>query len=175
MKAHTVPPPHHARRIVLALLAALLPSAVGCGTSIQAVFEGDVRFEHCMTLDAQPDVKREIRRACWQEWVAFYTYGQTRDRVLHARGRIRRLGAVSAFGDPSVAGDQPVPVAGAAPSSSAAAPATASASGSAARHPPSACLRQCRELADDCDRECNSQRCREGCSADYQSCLRRCR
>ena len=29
-----------------------------CGASIQAVYEGDVRFEHCMSLDARPDVER---------------------------------------------------------------------------------------------------------------------
>jgi hypothetical protein len=77
----------NALRIVL--LFTLLP--LGCGASIQAVYEADVRFEHCMALDARPDVKPTIRRECWSEWLTFYTYGQTRDRVRHARKRIRYL------------------------------------------------------------------------------------
>ena len=68
-----------------------------CGASIQALYEGDVRFEHCMALDGQPDVKSHIRRACWREWISFYTYGQTRDRVRHAQKRIRQLSGVSEF------------------------------------------------------------------------------
>ncbi|HHH28185.1 MAG TPA: hypothetical protein ENK57_07550, partial [Polyangiaceae bacterium] len=56
-------------------------ASVGCGHSIQAVYEADVRFEHCMAMDAQPNVKPRIRKQCWKEWLAFYTYGQTRDRV----------------------------------------------------------------------------------------------
>ncbi len=98
-------------------LASVVAAALGglsCGASIQAVYEGDVRFEHCMALDAQGDVKLPIRRACWLEWVQFYTYGQTRDRVIHAQIRIRQLSSVSEFVDPSLshAGDSGGPAGG---------------------------------------------------------------
>ncbi len=63
----------------------------GCGANMQAVYESDVRFEHCMAFDIQPEMRDEVRRECWVEWVAYYTYGQTRDRVSHAELRIQQL------------------------------------------------------------------------------------
>src|SRR3954466_14812757 len=77
--------------------------AVSCGASIQAVYEGDVRFEHCMALDARPDVKPTIRGNCWEEWVKFYTFGQTRDRVDYALMREKQLGSASNFDEAEVA------------------------------------------------------------------------
>jgi hypothetical protein len=76
------------------LLFFALGGSTGCGASIQAIYEGDVRFERCMALDVRPESDVGARRACWTDWVAFYTYGQTRDRVLHARLRIRQLEGV---------------------------------------------------------------------------------
>ncbi len=58
--------------------------AGGCGASVSSIYEGDVRFEHCMALDARPAVTRPQRRQCWIEWVRYYTYGQTQDRVEYA-------------------------------------------------------------------------------------------
>jgi hypothetical protein len=72
---------------------ALVWLASGCGASIQSLYEGDVRFEHCMALDSELGVKTAIRRACWSEWLSFYTYGQTLDRVTYARRRLERLRA----------------------------------------------------------------------------------
>ena len=83
------------RALVLTLVLA------GCGANVQAVYEGDVRFEHCMALDSTADIKPRISRRCWVEWLAFYTYGQTRDRVAHAELRIRQLSGVSDFGAPT--------------------------------------------------------------------------
>src|SRR3954466_10275807 len=71
--------------------------AISCGASIQAIYEGDVRFEHCMALDSRPDVKPTLRRACWDEWKKFYTFGQTRDRVDYAAVRTAQLSIVSDF------------------------------------------------------------------------------
>src|SRR4051812_13565297 len=81
------------------LAAAVLggAGALSCGASIQAVYEGDVRFEHCMALDARPDVKPTIRRTCWEEWRKFYTFGQTRDRTEYAALRERQLSVASDF------------------------------------------------------------------------------
>lgn len=69
-----------------------LPLTTSCGANIQAVYEGDVRFEHCMALDLQPEMRTEVRRDCWREWTAHYTYGQTRDRIVHASQRLDALG-----------------------------------------------------------------------------------
>jgi len=66
-----------------------------CGASINALYEGDVRFEHCMSLDDNAAVKPTIRTACWDEWRKFYTYGQTRDRIEYAKLRSRQLRAGS--------------------------------------------------------------------------------
>jgi hypothetical protein len=80
------------------LAAALLGlGGVSCGASLQALYEGDVRFEHCMALDSQREVKPTIRRACWDEWRKFYTFGQTRDRIEYAALRDRQLGGASDF------------------------------------------------------------------------------
>ncbi len=94
------------RRMVITVLGAVAMAlgGGGCGASIQAVYEGNVRFEHCMALDAQAEVTPVIRRACWVEWVQFYTYGQTRDRVVHAQIRIQQLNNGSAFVDPPLSG-----------------------------------------------------------------------
>lgn len=67
--------------------------SAGCGANIAAVYEADVRFEHCMALDAQRGVRPMVRRQCWIEWLEFYNYGQTRDRVAHARDRVDQLSA----------------------------------------------------------------------------------
>jgi hypothetical protein len=81
-------------RTLLCLAAA---SATACGASINAVYEGDVRFEHCMALDSLADVKPTLRRACWDEWLQFCTFGQTRDRVEYAALRARQLSHASDF------------------------------------------------------------------------------
>jgi hypothetical protein len=158
----------------LAGLLGLGAAGPGCGASLQAVYEGDVRFEHCMALDAQPDVKPAIRRACWVEWVEFYTYGQTRDRVRHAQIRIRQLSTVSEFVDPSLSQGGPggQPVATVAP-----VPAAPDQGGAPAEGQPAAddqCAGQCRAEADDCTRECTSSSCRQECSVGFGICVRRC-
>src|SRR5262245_38890899 len=46
------PPRSRWGRFALAVLAGF--GAVSCGASIQAMYESDVRFEHCMALDSRP-------------------------------------------------------------------------------------------------------------------------
>ncbi len=65
-------------------------AAVACGPSYQAVYECDVRFEHCYALD-QGASTVEARKACWREWLGGYTYGQSRDRVDYAGTRLSEL------------------------------------------------------------------------------------
>ena len=80
-----------------AAIVFVLVGTGACGASLQAIYEGDVRFEHCMALDSRTDVKPTLRRACWDEWQKFYTFGQTRDRVEYARLRDRQLSTASDF------------------------------------------------------------------------------
>jgi len=87
MKAH-----RHDTLIAVGCLV-IAGASWGCGASIQAVYEGDVRFERCMALDVRPEIAVGERRECWTDWVVFYTYGQTRDRLRHAHLRIKQLSA----------------------------------------------------------------------------------
>lgn len=78
-----------ARSLFLALLGALaLPglaaAALHCGPSFQAVYEGDVQFEHCYALDETTNTAMKDKAECWRDWLAHYTYGMTRDRVEYA-------------------------------------------------------------------------------------------
>jgi hypothetical protein len=68
-------------------LGALLGLAAGCGPSFQAVYEGDVHFEHCYALDEDPNATITKKADCWRDWTKSYTYGQTRDRVEYAVSR----------------------------------------------------------------------------------------
>jgi hypothetical protein len=64
--------------------------AAGCGPSFQAVYEGDVRFEHCYALD-QTTAPVEARKECWRDWLHVYTYGQSSDRIEFAAARFSEL------------------------------------------------------------------------------------
>ncbi|WP_437588057.1 hypothetical protein [Sorangium sp. So ce1000] len=185
-------------RTLLCLAAA---SATACGASINAVYEGDVRFEHCMALDSLADVKPTLRRACWDEWLQFCTFGQTRDRVEYATLRARQLSHTSDFdeGDwnpPSsrapavpeptsalappprlltadVAAPAEADEADADPGAPGAASSTSSATQDAA--PPGAeCSTSCQTAWKECRHDCKSAACEKGCSGKYTRCMRRC-
>jgi hypothetical protein len=81
----------HGLRFVLPAAALLLGPALmaSCGPSVQSIYEGDVRFEHCYRLDLELDVASTHRQACWITWLDRYTYGQSRDRLEYARRRVR--------------------------------------------------------------------------------------
>lgn len=80
------PPPLRFRWAVVALIGFV--AAVACGPSVQSIYEGNVRFEHCYRLDLEVDTAPTHRRACWSEWLSLYTYGQPRDRIEYARRRV---------------------------------------------------------------------------------------
>src|SRR5882724_8076406 len=67
----------------------LLSAGGACGPSVQSIYEGNVRFEHCYRLDLEVDAAPTHREACWKEWLGMYTYGQPRDRIEYARRRAR--------------------------------------------------------------------------------------
>jgi hypothetical protein len=72
-----------------AVLAVL--GAAACGPSLTTVHEGTIRFEHCHRLDLEPNESKPQRHGCWKLWLGSYTYGQPRDRIDHARRRLRSL------------------------------------------------------------------------------------
>lgn len=182
-------------RLLLCLAAA---STTTCGASINAVYEGDVRFEHCMALDARSDVKPTLRRACWEEWLQFYTFGQTRDRVEYAAHREQLLSnasdfdevnwsppssrAPSAVPDPTSAlapppmlltADAVVPVS--AVDAGAPAPEDAKESKAVEPTPPGAdCAAACEASWSTCNKGCERAACAKGCSSKYKQCMRRC-
>ena len=78
---------HGLLAIVAAGSAALLSSS--CGPSVQSIYEGKVRFEHCYRLDLDLEIVPTHRRHCWEQWLEAYRYGQPRDRVEYARRRLR--------------------------------------------------------------------------------------
>jgi hypothetical protein len=92
-RANSPPNLHHrpAWTVRLALGVTGVLGLSACGASIHALYEGDVRFEHCMALDDNQEVKPTIRTACWDEWLKFYTFGQTSDRIEYAKSRMRQL------------------------------------------------------------------------------------
>jgi hypothetical protein len=92
-RALSPPSPSHRPvwTVRLAFAGLVCSSLVACGASINAIYEGDVRFEHCMSLDDSAEIKPKIRTACWDEWLKFYTFGQTRDRIEYAKSRMRQL------------------------------------------------------------------------------------
>jgi hypothetical protein len=85
-------------RKLLAFVAAValaLVAAIDCGPSFQAVYEGDVQFEHCYAVDESAHASLREKAECWRDWTKNYTYGQTRDRVEYAASRRDALFAVA--------------------------------------------------------------------------------
>lgn len=74
---------------LLAILAgtSVLGSALACGPSFQAIYEGNARFEHCYALEENAQTGLPEKADCWRDWSEHYTYGQTRDRIHYATAR----------------------------------------------------------------------------------------
>ena len=65
--------------------------SLSCGPSVQSIYEGNVRFEHCYRLDLDLEIVPTHRRHCWEQWLESYRYGQPRDHVEYARRRLRLI------------------------------------------------------------------------------------
>jgi hypothetical protein len=191
------------RRLVFvwrSLLSGLVVALVGfaCGPSVQSIYEGNVRFEHCYRLDLEVDTAPTHREACWKEWLALYTYGQPRDRIEYARRRAHAFAAGDLdrpkldIGDskkaetrqfylvvpaPTSAHAPPPPIAtrwygdaGAAPAAPVAALASA---------PGDKCGNDCRGTYATCARPCDADASKpdpgcKACDPDYKTCMKRC-
>lgn len=174
----------------------LLSMGTACGASIQAVYEGDVRFEHCMALDARQEVKPKIRSACWEEWVKFYTFGQTLDRIEYAKKRTKQLLASSDFDegdeisetraksavpDPTTVLAPPpmtfVSDGGSTPAEDASAPSPDASAESVAAlplPPGASCIDACDSGWAACRKDCAIAACQRGCDTKHKRCVQKC-
>lgn len=179
-----------------AALAAVI-AAAACGPSVQSIYEGDVRFEHCYRLDLEVDTAPTHRQACWKEWLGRYTYGQPRDRIEYARRRVHAFAAGDTARPRLEIGPQkgpeerqlylvapvptsvhasPPPVAVPVYADAGTAPEPAPAESPA---PKDKCSKACRSSYEDCLGPCDADagkadvRCK-ACAPDYTSCMKRC-
>jgi hypothetical protein len=185
--------------VLLGLAAVgLFAGGTGCGPSFQAVYECDVRFEHCYALDQQavvPDAKKQ----CWREWLHGYTYGQSRDRVEYAATRFSELSLdptlpsedtasrprrphnltaplpTSAFAPPpNLAGDGTVPPAmGQSPQQVVAAGSTPHVVPASSQAPGEQCTEACAQRWNACRKGCTDGAC-ETCDGAYKACVPGC-
>ena len=156
-----------------------LAQSVSCSAAIGAVYEGDVRFEHCMALDLaaaesgeSAELAPPLRKACWVEWRKFYTLGQTRDRVEWADRRVRALSgeaveapSASCQLAPSSLTAAPPRTAPPASASAVAAPSASGTPGGAAALPGDACALACRtaRIAGGAENDRAYEACMRGC------------
>jgi hypothetical protein len=181
-----------------AVAAAALTAPLGCGPSVQSIYEGNVRFEHCYRLDLEQEVASTHRQACWTTWLDRYTYGQSRDKLEYARRRVRAFGS----GDldrPALKigeGDEqqrdarqfylvvPAPTSVHAPPPPIATrvnavepPPLVSAQPLAKQAPGETCASECLSAFNSCNQACDSAAksvaCKS-CDPDYKKCMQRC-
>lgn len=171
----------------LALLA-----ATACGPSFQAVYECDVRFEHCYALD-QGGTSTDAMKECWRDWLHGYTYGQSRDRVEYAATRFSELSLdptlpsveaprahrphdmvaplpTSAFAPPPnlAASTQPPGPVGVVPP-----PQVVPVSAPVSQAPGQQCTNACAGRWTDCHKGCSDGAC-QACDRSYRTCVPAC-
>jgi hypothetical protein len=189
------------RARLLVALSALLCVALAplaCGPSVQSIYEGDVRFEHCYRLDLDLNIAPTHREACWKQWLTSYTYGQPRDRIEYARRRVRAFASgdvtrpTLATGsesrpqrrefylvvpEPTSAHAPPPPTA--TPVYTDAGPPVASSTATPTRAPGASCADECTRSWRSCGAACGpgggaSEAACKSCEPDYKRCMKRC-
>jgi hypothetical protein len=188
------------RSALTALFVAL--GAFACGPSVQSIYEGNVRFEHCYRLDLEADAAPTHRVACWKEGLGMYTYGQPRDRIEYARRRVRAFSTGDldcpklSIGEskpaearqfylvvpaPTSVHAPPPPIATRWYGDNTAPPPTAASAATPAPTPApqDACSDQCRARYEECTRPCDPDAGKPGpackaCDPDYKTCMKRC-
>ncbi len=176
-------------------LATGLLLLASCGPSVQSIYEGNVRFEHCYRLDLELEVASSHRQACWTSWLDRYTYGQPRDRIEYARRRVRSFAAGDANRPALVLGQAqheetrqfylvvPAPTSVHAPPPpiatrlNVAAPPPAAPSAEPKNAPGAECEASCKSAFASCNQACDpaakSAACKS-CDPDYKKCMARC-
>jgi len=178
----------------------LLCAGGACGPSVQSIYEGNVRFEHCYRLDLEVDAAPTHREACWKEWLGMYTYGQPRDRIEYARRRVRAFSTGDldcpklSIGNgkqsearqfylvvpaPTSVHAPPPPIATRWYGDAGEPPPTPSATLAAAAAPEDQCGTTCREKHAQCTSHCEPDAGKpdaacKACDPDYKGCMKRC-
>lgn len=80
---------------------------VGCGPSLQTLYEGEARFEHCYALDLTPTASHDDQEACWKVWRERYAERESRDRAHYASARYKQLSESRAHAPMAAAGAHP--------------------------------------------------------------------
>jgi hypothetical protein len=167
-------------RSPLAVLAAAGLAIVACGPSFQAVYEGDVRFEHCYALDQGP-ASPELKKECWRDWLRGYTYGQSRDRVEYAGMRFSELSLNATLPDEDRGGPRahsmavPVPTNAFAPPPGTAEHAVVEGTGTAATVPSSAPRVATTTTPASQGSQAPGAECAEGCAGYWKACHQTCK
>lgn len=175
---------------------------LGCGPSVQSIYEGNVRFEHCYRLDLELDVASSHRQACWTTWLERYTYGQPRDRLEYARRRVRAFAVgdadrpvlkIGSSADaeqesrqfylvvpaPTSVHASPPPIAtrvnlpGEAPATPEGSPSAKSAKPTPGEECSAACRGAFSSCSEACEADAKSTACKS-CDPDYKKCMQRC-
>ena len=181
--------------IVLSVVATVASAPLACGPSVQSIYEGDVRFEHCYRLDLDLNIAPTHREACWKQWLTSYTYGQPRDRIEYARRRVRAFAGGDVTRPTLLTGSEtrpqrrefylvsPEPTSAHAPPPPMATPVYTDAGppvASATRRAPGAnCAADCTSSWHSCGAACGpgggaSEAVCKSCEPDYKSCMKRC-
>jgi hypothetical protein len=171
-----------------------------CGPSVQSIYEGNVRFEHCYRLDLEVDTAPTHRAACWNEWLGTYTYGQPRDRIEYARRRVHAFASGDLerptldLGDtqkaearqfylvvpaPTSVHAPPPPVATRWYNDSSSAPTAPTSSAATASVPEDHCSNDCRDRFAACEAPCDQDAGKvdaacNACDSNYRACMKRC-
>lgn len=144
------------------------------------VHESTVYFERCHAAELDDSVPLELRSACWERWLRWYSHSQTQTRILYARERLVFL-AQGEIADPlpsqETVGEE---VAAPAPTGSTTQPdegAAIAASASPAPGTPEARRRHPRRAGSDvCEPICLPRwnQCVDRCTTQESSCIAAC-
>jgi len=180
---------HDTRWVALSRMTLVFAlGAGGCGPSYQAIYECDVRFEHCYAID-ESAVSTDAKKQCWREWLHGYTYGQSGDRIEFAAARVSELsldptlpsvesreghpgkrsaalGPTNAFAPPPKLAEH---AAALAPSASASAVEEV-----VVRAPGSECTDGCTQSWKACHDTCKGGPCDDNCGKAYRGCVPAC-
>jgi hypothetical protein len=165
---------------VLSRSAVAAAALVACGPSYQAVYECDVKFEHCYALD-ESGASVEAKKDCWRDWLHGYTYGQSRDRVEYGGTRYSQLALDPTLPSEDISASRSKHiVAGPAPTSAFAPPPIVMEGHagltpvSVVAHAPAAdCADMCARSWTSCRSTCRDGAC-DGCDLTYRSCMPAC-
>jgi hypothetical protein len=163
-----------------------------CGPSFQALYEGEVHFEHCYAMDQKAGPVDE-KKECWRDWLRGYTYGQSNDRVEYAATRFSLLSL-----DPTLPTEEdhgarprkdrslaaaPLPTSAFAPPPNInavekkdvpdASPPAPEAHPMKGPEPGTDCVRSCDEHWESCHAGCKDKAC-EACDKAYRTCMPAC-